>query len=141
MKTLLNRVAKSEFVLSDFLVCGVVLTGTEIKAIRAGKANLTGSYARVLTDPKSRDPELWLVGMSVENSDVAKRKLLVIKKQLAHLIGASQQKNQTLVVVKGFFQHGYFKVEIGLGKRLKKYEKRAKLREIDMDRRAARARS
>lgn len=138
-RTLLNRTARKEFAVADKVVCGVVLSGSEVKQIRAGKADITASYARVLIDPKSKRPELWLMGMSVAGSEnKTTYKLLVTREQLKHLIGEAQQKQQTLVATRSFFSHGYFKVELGLAKRLKKHDRRAKERAADQKREIAR---
>lgn len=139
MNNLVNRVAKKEYEISDSISCGVVLTGHDIKAIRAGRANLTGSYAVIMTVNKESDPELWMIGMHIEGSEAPKYKLLVTKKQLDQLIGASQQKHRALVLVRGYFKNGYFKVDVGIGKKLKNHEKRDKLKAEDMNRQAARA--
>lgn len=138
MKNFVNRVAKKEYEITDTISCGVVLTGHDIKAIRSGRANLTGSYAVLLSANKETDPELWMIGAHIEGSIAVKYKLLVTKKQLEKLIGTVQQKHLALVLVRGYFSNSFFKVDVGIGKRLKNYQKRAKLREEDMNLQAAR---
>lgn len=138
---MLNRTARKEFALGERFACGVVLTGLQIKAIRQGKANLTGSYARLLTSGKSHEPELWMVGAHIDDAtDTGTMvKLLVTHKERSRLIGMLQSKNQTLVVVRGYFSHGYFKVELAVGRRLKTHDKRQRLRQAEMDKQARQA--
>lgn len=138
---IVNRTARKEFSLGERFACGVVLTGLQIKAIRQGQVNLTGSYARLLTSGVSHEPELWMVGahINVAENDGSMLKLLVTKHERQRMIGLLQAKNQTLVVVRGYFSHGYFKVEVAVGKRLQTHDKRQALRRAEMDRQAARA--
>lgn len=138
---IVNRTARKEFSLGERFACGVVLTGLQIKAIRQGQVNLTGSYARLLTSGVSHEPELWMVGahINVAENDGSMLKLLVTKHERQRMIGLLQAKNQTLVVVRGYFSHGYFKVEVAVGKRLQTRDKRQALRRAEMDRQAARA--
>lgn len=131
-----NRTAGKDFAFTDELVAGIVLTGQEIKAVRAGKLTLTGSYARVLVDHKTSKPELWLVGANIAESPNMTWKLLVTKKQLTELIGTIARKNETIVARRAFFDHGYLKVALGVGKRMKKQDKRAMLRDRDLKREA-----
>lgn len=132
-----NRTAAFEFSVGETVSCGVVLTGLEVKAIRAGRADLTGAFARLIPTGPDRTTELWLFNFYIEGSMADSYKLLVTKRQLEKFIGLIQAKNQTLVATTGFFKGGYFKVDVGLGQRLKKQDRREKLREREMRHRAA----
>lgn len=136
--SIVNRTARKEFTLGERFTCGIVLTGLQIKAIRQGKVNLTGSYARLLTSGKNREPELWMVGAHIDDAtDTGNMaKLLVTKKERQRMIGLLQAKKQTLVVVRGFFSHGFFKIELAVGQRLQNHDKRQALRRAEMDRQA-----
>ena len=139
--SIVNRTARKEFSLGERFACGVVLTGLQIKAIRQGRVNLTGSYARLLTSGATHTPELWMVGahIDVAENDGSMLKLLVTKHERQRMIGLLQAKNQTLVIVRGYFSHGYFKVEVAVGNRLQTHDKRQAMRRTEMDRQAARA--
>jgi len=133
-----NRSAGKDFMFSDELVAGIVLSGNEVKAVRAGKLNITGSYGRVLINPKSKKPELWLVGANIAESVNNSWKLLVTKKQLDELIGQVARKQQTLIAKRAFFDRGMLKIVLGVGKRKKEHDQRAQLRARAMQREAER---
>ena len=136
--SVINRTARKEFSLGERFTCGVVLTGQQVKSVRAGKINLSGSYARLLTGGAKKEPELWMVGAHIDSADDsgAILKLLVTQKELSQIIGMLQAKRQTLVVVRGFFHHGFFKIELAVAKRLQAHDKREAIRRADMDRQA-----
>lgn len=137
MKDVRNRTARHEFATADALTAGVVLTGLQIKAIRAGKIDITGAYVRVLPNRDGK-LEAWVHGLTVGNETQSVFKLLLTRSQIDHFLGLSQQKKATLVVTRGHFVHGYFKLDVAPGKRLKTHDRRDQLRAADLQRDAER---
>lgn len=137
-----NRRARHEFIILESLEAGLALTGTEIKSIRAGGVSLNEAFARV------RDGELWLVNMYIppyksgnafSAHDARRaRKLLVHKDQLARLASRSAEKGLTIVPLRLYFTRGRAKVEIGLAKGKKLYDKRKTIQERELRRELAR---
>lgn len=133
-----NRRARHEFEILESLEAGLALTGTEIKSIRAGGVSLNEAFARV------RDGELWLVNMYVPPYKAGSafsahdprraRKLLVHKEQLARLASRSAEKGLTIVPLRLYFARGKAKVEIGLAKGKKLYDKRKSIAEREIKR-------
>lgn len=133
-----NRRARHEFSILESLEAGLALTGTEIKSIRAGGVSLNEAFARV------RDGELWLVNMYVPPYKAGNafsahdprraRKLLVHKEQLARLASRSAEKGLTIVPLRLYFTRGKAKVEIGLAKGKKLYDKRRSIAEREAKR-------
>jgi SsrA-binding protein len=137
-----NRRARHDYAITDTYECGLVLTGTEVKSLRAGKANLTDAYAEV------RDGEVWLVNAFIPEYDQGTwtnheprrtRKLLLHGHEISRLIGKTKQSGLTLVPMQMYFSDGKAKVEIGLGKGKKAYDKRQDLAERQAKREADRA--
>jgi len=143
--TVLNRRARHEFIILESLEAGLALTGTEIKSIRSGGVSLNEAFARV------REGELWLVNMYVPPYKAGNafsahdprraRKLLVHKEQLARLASRSAEKGLTIVPLRLYFTRGKAKVEIGLAKGKKLYDKRKTIAEREMRRELARVES
>ena len=137
-----NRRARHEFIILESLEAGLALTGTEIKSIRAGGVSLNEAFARV------RDGELWLVNMYIPPYKSANafsahdtrraRKLLVHKDQLARLASRSAEKGLTIVPLRLYFTGGRAKVEIGLAKGKKLYDKRKTIQERELRRELSR---
>ena len=136
-----NRRARHEYHILESLEAGVALTGTEIKSIREGGVSLNEAYARV------REGELWLLGMHVppykqgsfSNVDPNRpRKLLLHKEQIARLGGRAAEKGLTLVPLRLYFTRGKVKIEIGLAKGKKIWDKRESIAKRDMEREMAR---
>jgi SsrA-binding protein len=136
-----NRRARHEFHILESLEAGIALTGTEIKSIRAGGISLNQAYARL------RDGELWLLGMHVpaykqgsfSNVDPDRpRKLLLHKEQIARLGGRASEKGLTLVPLRLYFTRGKAKIEIGLARGKKLWDKRADTAKRDVAREIAR---
>jgi SsrA-binding protein len=137
-----NRRARHEFSILESLEAGLALTGTEIKSIRAGGVSLNEAFARV------RDGELWLVNMYIPPYKAGNafsahdprraRKLLVHKEQLERLASRSAQKGLTIVPLRLYFARGRAKVEIGLAKGKKLYDKRKSIRERELRRELSR---
>jgi SsrA-binding protein len=137
-----NRRARHEFEILESLEAGLALTGTEIKSIRAGGVSLNEAFARV------RNGELWLVNMYIPPYKTASafsahdprrsRKLLVHKSQLERLASRSAEKGLTIVPLRLYFTRGKAKVEIGLAKGKKLYDKRKSIQDREMKRELAR---
>ena len=137
-----NRRARHDYAISDTYEAGLVLTGTEVKSLRAGKANLTDAYAEV------RDGEVWLVNLHLPEYDQGtwtnheprrSRKLLLHAQEISRLIGKTKQSGLTLVPMQLYFKDGKAKVEIGLGRGKKAYDKRQDLAAREAKRDADRA--
>ena len=124
-----NRRARFDYAVEDTLEAGLVLTGSEVKSLRNGKANIAESYASV------EEGELWLINSYIAPYDQAKtfthdekrrRKLLVSKKELSRLWSDTQRKGMTLVPLVLYFNHrGLAKLKIGIAKGKKNVDKRA----------------
>jgi SsrA-binding protein len=133
-----NRRARHEYHLSDRVEAGLVLTGTEVKSLREGRASLQQAYAEV------RDGEAWLVGAHIsvyeqanrENHDPDRdRKLLLHRKELDSLAGKVRERGFTLVPTKLYFRDGRAKVELALarGKELRDKRRDIARREAQRD--------
>lgn len=137
-----NRKARHTYEIEDTLEAGIVLMGSEVKALREGRANIAESYA------KAEEDEVWLVNAHIPEYKQAgqfnheprrPRKLLLKKREAAKLIGASERDGMTLVPLKVYFNNrGIAKLELGLGKGKKHYDKRETQRKRDWDRQKAR---
>jgi SsrA-binding protein len=137
-----NRQAAYRFELLDKLECGLVLEGTEVKSLREGGAQLKDAYASV------RDGELWLHHLHIppyapasrNNHDPERdRKLLVHRRELDRLIGATQQRGLTLVPTRLYFSGARAKVELALARGKDRYDKRQTIRARETDREMQRA--
>jgi SsrA-binding protein len=122
-----NRAAFHNYEILESFECGVALLGTEVKSIREGKANLTDAYALV------KDGEVWLLnahvspythGNRMNHEPRRTRKLLMHKAEINRLSGRTVEKGLTLVPTKMYFKDGRVKVEIGLARGKKNYDKR-----------------
>jgi len=137
-----NRRARHDYEVLERYEAGIVLTGSEIKSLRAHKVSLQGAFARM------KDGELWLVDAHIapyEHAGYAghdpkrDRKLLLHKKELARLAGMTAEKGLTIVPLRMYFKRGKAKVELGVVRGLKKYDKREKLKEREQQREMERA--
>lgn len=133
-----NKQAYRDFDFEEFYEAGIVLRGTEVKSLRAGRCSLKDGYAKVT------DGEVFLHNVHIaryeegnrENHEPRrKRKLLLRKPEINRLIGKTQQKGYSLIPVEIYFKGGYAKVKLGLGKGRKEYDKRRKIKEKDEQRR------
>jgi SsrA-binding protein len=122
-----NRRARFDYEILERLEAGLVLTGSEVKSLRQGRASLSEAFARV--DGR----ELWLENMHIPPYEQGqkrgydprrRRKLLVHRSQIDRLVGRAAEKGLTLVPVRVYFSHGLAKVELGLGRGKRAYEKR-----------------
>jgi SsrA-binding protein len=137
-----NRRARHEYTIDETFEAGLVLTGTEIKSIRAGKVNLAEAYARV------EHGEAWLVGAHIApwanadrwNHDPRRdRKLLLHRSEIDELIGRARAKGQTVVPLRLYLSRGRAKVELGLARGKQLHDKRRAIAERDARRDVARA--
>ena len=137
-----NRRARHEYAIDETLEAGIALTGTEIKSIRAGRVNLAEAYARI------ERGEAWLIGAHIapyeqgnrnNHEPTRTRKLLLHRDQISELIGRTQAKGFTLVPLKLYIRNGMAKLEIGVGRGKKAYDKRRTIAERDARRELERA--
>lgn len=137
-----NKRARFDYSIGDVFEAGMVLTGSEVKSLREGRANLTDSYARVV------DNEVWMINShispypfsGIQNHDPErKRKLLLHRKQIKKLYGQTQEKGWSLIPLAIYFRSGKAKVEIGLAKGKAVYDKRQTLKQRVADREMERA--
>ena len=137
-----NRKARHDYHIHESYETGIVLTGTEVKALRAGRANLKDAYAKV------EQTELMLHNMHISPYEAGNRfnheplrvrKLLMHRSEIDKLIGKTQEKGYTLVPLKLYFTHGIAKLQIGLVTGKKNYDKRQDVAERDAKREIDRA--
>jgi SsrA-binding protein len=136
-----NKRARHDYFIDEVYECGLVLTGTEVKSLRAGRASLIDGYATV------RDGELWLQGVHIPEYTEAtwtnheprrERKLLLHKREILKLIGKTKEGGVTLVPLALYFKDGRAKIEIALARGRKLHDKRAALMEKQAVREVAR---
>ncbi|MFH1361608.1 MAG: SsrA-binding protein SmpB [bacterium] len=129
-----NRKARFDYNIIETYKAGLVLEGSEVKSVRQGKVNLKESFGRVEKN------ELWVYGMHINQYGQAKvdpvrpRKLLLKKSELVKLISKSAEKGLTIVPLKIFLDGNWAKLEMGLAKAKRKYEKREKIRRTEAQR-------
>ncbi|MTI85829.1 MAG: SsrA-binding protein SmpB [Firmicutes bacterium] len=137
-----NRKARHEFHILESFEAGIALTGTEVKSLRANKANLQDSFARV------ENSELILYNMHISHYEQGNqfnhepkrpRKLLVHKREIMRLLGKTQEKGLTMVPLKVYFTRGKAKIELALAKGKKVHDKRETIKERDAKREMERA--
>ena len=123
-----NRKAFHDYHIEETYESGMVLTGTEVKSIRAGRLNLKDSYATI------EDGELWLHNMHISPYDhgnrfnhdpLRKRKLLMHRREINRLFGLTREKGYTLVPLEVYTKKGFIKVELALARGKRQYDKRA----------------
>jgi len=132
-----NRKARFEYAILQTFEAGIILTGTEVKALREGKANLVDSYASIVNG------EAWLNSAHISeykqgninnHNPVRTRKLLLNKSEIRKLIGKVKEKGLTLVPLRLYFKKGKVKVELALAKGKKVYDKRESIAKRDFQR-------
>ena len=137
-----NRKARHDYTILDTYEAGVVLMGTEVKSLRLGRASLVDSFATV------DDGEVWLRGLHIPEYDRGTwtnheprrtRKLLLHKSEILRLIGKTKESGLSLVPLSMYFKDGKVKVEIGLGRGKKAYDKRQAIAQRDAEREISRA--
>ena len=131
-----NPVARHNYIIEDKIETGIVLSGTEIKSIRNGKVNLKDSYAGI------KNGEAYIYSMHISpyeqgnifNKDPLRdRKLLLNKREIFRLSGLINQKGYTLVPISLYFKNNIVKLELGIGKGKKLYDKREDLKKKDSE--------
>ncbi len=137
-KTIINnRKARHDYEVLDSFEAGIVLKGSEVKSLREGNANMQDCYAVI------RNGEIWLMGMHINpykqanlfNHDPLRdKKLLLHKKEIRKLIGKVSEKGLALIPLKMYFHNGKVKVELGLCKGKKLYDKREDIKKRDVER-------
>jgi SsrA-binding protein len=132
-----NRKAYHDYGIEETLEAGIQLLGTEVKSLRDGRANLKDSYVLI------KDSEVFLLnchispyshGNIMNHEPLRTRKLLLNRKEIERLRGKMQQKGYTLIPLKIYFKGPYAKVEVGLAKGKKQYEKRETIKEREAKR-------
>ncbi|MEE6257298.1 SsrA-binding protein SmpB [Plantactinospora sonchi] len=132
-----NRKARHDYAILDTYEAGMALTGTEVKSLRAGRASLVDAFAQ------ERDGEIYLHGMHIpeyaqgtwtNHEPRRTRKLLLNRQEIIRLIGKLRESGLTLVPLSVYFSDGWAKVEIGLAKGKKAYDKRQDLAKRDAER-------
>ena len=136
-----NRKAFHDFLIFDKYVAGIVLTGTEIKSIRKGMLNLKDSFAKI------EDNEVFLYNMHISPYEQGNRfnhkpdrvrKLLLQKKEIMKILAKIKKEGYTIVPLELFLTHGFAKIELGLAKGKKIYDKREAIAKKTLDRDIAR---
>jgi len=136
-----NKKARHEYFIEDTYEAGLVLTGTEVKSLREGRASLVDGFAQV------RDGELWMHNVHIPeynqgtwNNHTPRRlrKLLLHREEIQKLIGKTKETGLTLIPLELYFKDGKAKVELGLARGKKDYDKRQTLLERTMKREAER---
>ena len=131
-----NKKARHDYEITETWEAGLVLTGTEVKSLRQGRCSLIDGYADV------QDGEVWLLGVHIpeytegtwnNHAPRRKRKLLMHKGEILRLIGKLKESGNALIPLSLYFSDGRAKVEIGLGKGRKAYDKRQVLAKRDSD--------
>jgi SsrA-binding protein len=128
-----NRRARHDYEILERFETGIVLSGAEVKSLRGGHGSLSEAFARV------RDGEVWLEGMHIppyaQAADKARyqptrpRKLLLHRKEIERIVGKAAERGLTLVPMRVYFAHGLAKVELGLGRGKRQFEKRQAIAE------------
>lgn len=138
-----NRRARHNYTIEENFEAGLQLTGSEVKSLRAGKANIAEAYASPEGDEiyliNANIPEYAQSGQRDNHEPRRQRKLLMHRREINRLIGAAQREGMTLVPLRLYFnERGIAKIEIGLGKGKKLHDKRETQKERDWQRQKAR---
>ncbi|MBM3659549.1 MAG: SsrA-binding protein SmpB [Actinobacteria bacterium] len=139
--TIVNRRARHDYAIEETVECGIMLVGAEVKSVRDGKVVLRDAYARV------EDGEVWLYAMHISPYAFARpdldpdrrRKLLLHAKEIVDLQRVTDTKGVSLIPLKLYFKDRRVKVELGVGRGRKTYDKRHAIAERDAKREADRA--
>jgi SsrA-binding protein len=139
-----NRRARHDYEIEETLEAGMVLTGSEVKSLRAGQASLAEAYARL------DGGEVWVENLHIppyshgspqESDPRRRRKLLLHRKEIDRLVGKIQERGLTLVPLRLYFRRGRAKIELGLGRGRRRFEKRQAIAEREHRREMERAAS
>jgi len=146
-----NEKARFDYEIIETLEAGLVLTGQEVKSVKRGSASIKGAYVKMMgpSTDSGRSKEAWLLGATVppyqtdnvplDYDPQRSRKLLLKKAQLNYLVGKSEEKGLTIVPIKLYNKDGLIKLEIGIGRGKKKYDKREKIVKREVQRNMERA--
>lgn len=137
-----NKKAYHDYSIEEKYECGIELKGSEVKSVRAGRVSIKEAFARI------EKGEVWLYDMFIAPYEAAtvfapdprrKRKLLLKKEEIKRLVGKVKEKGYSLVPLSVYFKGPYVKVELGLGKGKKKYDRRREIAEREAKRRLEQA--
>lgn len=142
---IVNRKARHEYHIGDKIECGIQLLGSEVKSVRNGQVSLAEGFARV----EPRDGQLYLYNVDIAAYKQAgpigghepkrTRKLLVRKREIERLLSATTEGGVTLVPLAVYFKRGYAKIEIGVGRGKRQYDKRLSIKQRDVNKDIRRA--
>ena len=144
-----NSAAKQNFHIEEVVEAGIVLTGTEIKSIRAQSPNLRDAFVEISGKKGAVSLEAWLLNAHIapythgniwNHEPMRRRKLLLHSKQIEKLFGSITQKGTTVVPTRMYFKDGYVKVELGLGRGKNKGDRREDVKKKDAQREMDQAR-
>lgn len=133
-----NPTARHNYTIEDTIEAGIVLTGTEIKSIRNGKVNMKDTYANI------KNGEVFIYGMHISpyehgniynKEPLRTRKLLLTRREINKLVGLIKQKGYSLIPISLYFSGNFLKIELGIGKGKKLYDKREEIAKKDAQRR------
>ncbi len=141
-----NKKAGFDYEILDKWQAGIILTGPEVKSVKFGKINLTGSFVTLVFNEKNKKIEVWLknchispypkAGYSQKNYEPTRpRKLLLNKNEIHFLIGKEKIKGLTILPLSVYIKNGLVKVEIALAKGRKKFDKREKIKKREIEKR------
>lgn len=137
-----NRRARHDYQILERFEAGIALTGSEVKSLRAGRASLNEAFAR------AHGNEVWLENMHIPPYEQGQkrgydplraRKLLLHRKEISRLVGKQKEQGLALIPMRVYFAHGLAKVELGLGKGKREYEKRQSIAKREHEREMERA--
>jgi SsrA-binding protein len=137
-----NRRARHDYQILERFEAGIALTGSEVKSLRAGRASLNEAFAR------AHGSEVWLENMHIPPYEQGQkrgydplraRKLLLHRKEISRLVGKQKEQGLALIPMRVYFAHGLAKVELGLGRGKREYEKRQSIAKREHEREMERA--
>jgi SsrA-binding protein len=144
-----NKRAKFDYDILEKFEAGIVLTGAEVKSVKLGNISLKGSYMTINPTGPQKQPEAWLINAHISPYKPAgpqpdydpekSRKLLLHKKEIDYLIGKQREGGLTIIPLSVYTKKARIKVEIGLGRGKKKFEKRERIKKREAERKIQRA--
>lgn len=139
-----NKKAFHEYNILERFEAGISLNGQEVKSIKTGRVNLNGCYVSLRQTSKKETPEIFLIGCNIppyqpknapsDYNPQRPRKLLLRKEEIKQLIGKSSQKGLTIVPLKAYTNKGKIKIEIGVARGKKEFDKKEKIKKREIDR-------
>jgi SsrA-binding protein len=139
-----NKRANFDYEIQDTYEAGLVLLGYEVKSIKTGHVSLKGSYVTFRRAKGKNLPEAYLINAHIplykfagdrpDYDPTRARKILLKKQEIAHLLGKKEEQGLTLVPIKIYTKHSFIKLEFGVGKGRKKYDKREVIKKRELDR-------